>query len=150
MTSDKTNSCIAYVYEPRGQTPGISIIQLSTCMSRTAVKSPNTNNIQVHTSNIRIYTSTYETHTSNIRVKTSTSGGARSWNLGGHLRGNTHLGGGQDRISRNLPSPSLPKFLTPWILSIHFFRDFFPDIFNFFQTFKNCSDLPKFFTDLVK
>ena len=44
-------------------------------------------------------------------VVVTISGGARSRNLGGHLRGNTHLGGGgQDRISRNLPSPSLPKF----------------------------------------
>ena len=69
------------------------------------------------------------------------SGGARSRNLGGgrHLRGNTHLGGGggQDRISRNLPSPSLPKFLTPWI----FFHTFFPKFFP---------GLPKFFTDLPK
>ena len=60
-------------------------------------------------------------------------------------------GGGQDRISRNLPSPSLPKFLTPWI----FFHTFFSEIFSrtfliFFQTFKNCPGLPKFFTDLPK
>ena len=49
-----------------------------------------------------------------------------------------------------ISSPSLPKFLTPWIFSIHFFRNFFPDISNFFQTFKNCPGLPKFFTDLPK
>ena len=55
--------------------------------------------------------------------------------------------GGQDRISRNLPSPSLPKFLTPWI----FFHTFFSsEIFSrtfliFFQTFKNCPGLPKIF-----
>ena len=84
------------------------------------------------------------------------SGGARSRNLGGeHLRGNTHFGGGQDRISRNLPSPSLPKFLTPWIFFHTFFPKFFPTIFSrtfliFFQTFQNCPDLPKFFTDLPK
>ena len=59
-------------------------------------------------------------------------------------------GGGQDRISRNLPSPSLPKFLTPWIFSIHFFRNFSRTFLIFFQTFKNCPGLPKFFTDLPK
>ena len=37
------------------------------------------------------------------------SGGARSRNLGGHLRGNTHFGG-QDRTSRNLPSPRCQNF----------------------------------------
>ena len=45
--------------------------------------------------------------------------------------------GGQDRILRNLPSPSLPKFLTPWI--------FFHTFLIFLQTFKNCSGLPKIF-----
>ena len=65
-------------------------------------------------------------------ISRPSSGGARSRNLGGgHFRGNTHFGG-QDRISRNLPSPSLPKFLTPGFFSIHFFRNFFPDISNFF------------------
>ena len=59
-----------------------------------------------------------------------TSGGARSRNLGGNLRGNTHFwGGGQDRILRNLPSPSLPKFLTPWIFFHTFFPKFFPGHF---------------------
>ena len=60
----------------------------------------------------------------------SNSGGARSRNLGGNLRGNTHFGGGaQDRISRNLPSPSLPKIFDP--------LDFFPYIFSeiFSRTF---------------
>ena len=36
------------------------------------------------------------------------------------------------------------------VFSIHFFRNFFPDILIFFQTFKNCRGLPKFFTDLPK
>ena len=50
--------------------------------------------------------------------------------------------GGQDRISRNLPSPSLPKFLTPWI----FFSEIFSRTFLiFFQTFHNCPGLPKIF-----
>ena len=69
---------------------------------------------------------------------------------GGAFEGQHAFWGGQDRISRNLPSPSLPKFLTPWIFSIHFFRNFFPAISNFFQTFKNCPGLPKFFTDQPK
>ena len=60
-------------------------------------------------------------------------------------------GGGQDRILRNLPSPSLPKFLTRWIFSHTFFSEIFSRTFLiFFQTFKNCSGLPKFFTDLPK
>ena len=63
----------------------------------------------------------------------STSGGARSRNLGGHLRGNTHFGRGQDRISRNLPSPSLPKFLAPWIFFHTLFPKFFPGHFQFFS-----------------
>ena len=82
-----------------------------------------------------------------------TSGGARSRNLrgGGEFQGQHAFWGGQDRISRNLPSPSLPKFLTPWI----FFHTFFSEIFSrtfriFFQAFQNCPDLPKFFTDLPK
>ena len=66
--------------------------------------------------------------------------------FGGAFEGQHAFWGGEDRISRNLPSPSLPKFLIPWI----FFRNFFPDISNFFQTFKNCPGLPKFFTDLPK
>ena len=71
---------------------------------------------------------------------------------GGHLRGNTHFGGGgEERISRNLPSPSLPKFLTPWIFFHTFFPKFFPRTFLiFFETIKNCPGLPKFFTDLPK
>ena len=52
--------------------------------------------------------------------------------FGGAFEGNMHFGGGgQDRISRNLPSPSLPKFLTPWTFFHTFFRNFFPDISNF-------------------
>ena len=59
--------------------------------------------------------------------------------------------GGQDRISRNLPSPSLPKIFDP----LDFFPYIFPEIFFrtfliFFQTVKNCPGLPKFFTDLPK
>ena len=57
-----------------------------------------------------------------------TSGGARSRNLGGHLRGNTHFGGGNIEFHEISPPPSLPKFLTPWIFSIHFFRNFFLDL----------------------
>ena len=68
---------------------------------------------------------------------------------GGHLRGNTHFGG-KDIISQNVPSPSLPKFLTPGFFFRNFFGNFFPDISNFFQTFKNCPGLAKFFTDLPK
>ena len=55
---------------------------------------------------------------------------------GGHLRGNTYLGGGGDRISQ--PPPTLPKFLNPWIFfqdfqNLHFSRhNFFPDISNYF------------------
>ena len=45
---------------------------------------------------------------------------------GRYLRGNTHFGGGQDKISRNLPSSSLPKFLTPWI----FFHTYPNEIFS--------------------
>ena len=59
-------------------------------------------------------------------------------------------GGGQDRISRNLPSPSLPKFLTPWIFPYIFSEIFSRTFLIFFQTFKNCPGLPKFFTDLPK
>ena len=65
---------------------------------------------------------------------------------------------GQHRISRNLPSPSLPKFLTLWIFSIHFFRNFFLDlqklsrptkIFHgptkyFSQTYQKCNFLATF------
>ena len=46
--------------------------------------------------------------------------------FGGAFEGQHAFWGGQDRISRNLLSPSLPKFsLTPWI----FFHTFFPNIF---------------------
>ena len=48
---------------------------------------------------------------------------------GGAFEGNTHFGGGQDRISRNLTSPSLPKFLTHWIFFHTFFPKFFPGHF---------------------
>ena len=70
---------------------------------------------------------------------------------GGHLRGNTHFWGGGKIEFHEIPPPSLPKFLTPWI----FFHTFFSEIFSrtfliFFQTFKNCPGLPKFFTDLPK
>ena len=63
----------------------------------------------------------------------------------GGIWGATCILGGQDRISRNLPSPRCQNF---WPL------DFFPYIFSeifsrtfliFFQTFKNCSGLPKIF-----
>ena len=88
----------------------------------------------------------------------STSGGARSRNLGGHLRGNTHFGRGQDRISRNLPSPSLPKFLAPWIFFHTLFPKFFPGHFQFFSrplkivpAYQNFSrTYQKFFPDLPK
>ena len=54
--------------------------------------------------------------------------------FGGAFEGqHAFWGGGQDRISRNLPSPSLPKFLTPWIFSIHFFPKVFPGHFEFFS-----------------
>ena len=71
---------------------------------------------------------------------------------GGHLRGNTHFGGGgQDRISRNLRPPLVVKIFDP----LDFFPYIFSEIFSrtfliFFQTFKNCSGLPKFFMDLPK
>ena len=72
------------------------------------------------------------------------------WGGGAFEGQHAFWGGGEDRISRNLPSPSLPKFLTPWIFSIHFFRNFSRTFLIFFQTFKNCPGLPKFFTDLPK
>ena len=76
------------------------------------------------------------------------SGGARFRNLGGHLRGNTHFGGGGKIEFHEISLPLVAKIFNPWIFSIHVFRNFFPDISNFFQTFKNCPGLPKFFTDL--
>ena len=66
--------------------------------------------------------------------------------FGGAFEAQHAFWGAQDRISRNLPSPSLPKFLNPWIFSEIFSRTFL----IFFQTFKNCPGLPKFFTDLPK
>ena len=64
----------------------------------------------------------------------SNSGGARSRNLGGGaFEGQHAFGGGQDRISRNLPSPSLPKIFDPLDFFPYIFSEnFFPDISNFF------------------
>ena len=71
---------------------------------------------------------------------------------GGHLRGNTLLGGGGGKIEFHEISP-------PLVAKIFDLLDFFPYIFSeifsrtfliFFQTFKNCPDLPKFFSDLPK
>ena len=91
-----------------------------------------------------------------LEFRHMSSGGARSRNLGGgHLRGNMHFGG-QDRISRNLPSPLVAKIFDP----LDFFPYIFSEIFSrtfliYFQTFKNCPGLPKivlayqkFFPDL--
>ena len=82
------------------------------------------------------------------------SGGARPRNLGGgHLRGNTHFGGATRILERQhaflggkIAKIFDPRGFFPYI----FFRNFFPDISNFFQTFQNCPDLPKFFPDLLK
>ena len=83
----------------------------------------------------------------NIVVRVHTSGGTRSWNLGGgHLRGNTHLGGSKIEFHEISPPPRCQNFWPPGFFSIHFFRKFL----IFFQTFKNCPGLPKFFTDLPK
>ena len=59
------------------------------------------------------------------------SGGARSRNLGGHLRSNTHFWGGKIEFHEISPSPRCQNFLPPGFFSIHFSRNFFPDISNF-------------------
>ena len=66
--------------------------------------------------------------------------------FGGHLRGNMHLGGGgKIEFHEISPPPRCQNFCPPEFFSTHFFRNFFPDISNFFQTFKNCPGLPKMF-----
>ena len=80
----------------------------------------------------------------------SNSGGARSRNLGGHLRGNTHFGGSKIEFHEISP-PLVAKIFDP----LDFFPYIFSEIFSrtfliFFQTFKNCPGPPKFFTDLPK
>ena len=52
---------------------------------------------------------------------------------GGHLRGNTHLGGGgKIEFHEIFPPPHCQNFSPPGFFSKHFFRSFFPDISNFF------------------
>ena len=75
----------------------------------------------------------------------SSSGGARSRNLGGHLRGNTYFfGGGGGKIEFHDVSPPLvAKILDhldffPYIPK----RNFFPDISNFFPDLSKLSPRP--------
>ena len=72
--------------------------------------------------------------------------------LGGGIWGATRILGGKIEFHEIPGSPPrrCQNFWPPGFFSIHFFRNFFPDISNFFQTFKNCPGLPKFFTDLPK
>ena len=62
-------------------------------------------------------------------ITSSLSVAAPGLGIWGGIWGATCILGGQDRISRNLPSPSLPKFLTPWIFFHTFFPKFFPGHF---------------------
>ena len=54
-------------------------------------------------------------------------------------------GGGKIEFHEISPPPGCQNFCPPEFFSTHFFRNFFPDISNFFQTFKNCPGLPKMF-----
>ena len=70
---------------------------------------------------------------------------------GGAFEGQHAFWGGKIEFHEISPPPHCQKFLTPWI----FFHTFFSEIFSrtfliFFQTFKNCPGLPKFFTDPPK
>ena len=53
--------------------------------------------------------------------------------------------GGKIEFHEVSPPPRCQNFRPPEFFSIHFFRNFFPDISNFFQTFKNCPGPPKIF-----
>ena len=68
--------------------------------------------------------------------------------FGENLRGNTHFEGGQDRISRNLPSPRCQNFWLPGFFPYIFSEIFSRTFLIFSQTFINCPGLPIFFTDL--
>ena len=66
------------------------------------------------------------------------------------MRGNTHFWGGKIEFHEISPPPRCQNFnlldFFPYIFSEIFSRTFL----IFFQTFKNCPGLPKFFTDLPK
>ena len=61
-----------------------------------------------------------------------------------------HFGGGKIEFHEISPPPRCQNFWPPGFFSIHFFRNFSRTFLIFFQTFKNCPSLPKFFTDLPK
>ena len=61
-----------------------------------------------------------------------------------------HFRGGKIEFHEISPPPRCQNFLPPGFFSIHFFRNFSRTFLIFFQTVKNCSGLPKFFTDLPK
>ena len=69
---------------------------------------------------------------------------------GGHLRGNTHFGGGKIEFHEISPPPRCQNFWPPGFFPYMFSEIFSPTFLIFFQTFKNCPGLPKFFTDLPK